>query len=169
MRDGGFSDQPHDEQGTPSTSTEGIIVSEMARLRQASRRAALLSALGVVVVVVSLVNAARQLGNLESEQTQLRQDIITTRVIVAEARCPLPAVPLESSDPALEISDLFLKLAPHYADARLVAAKFQTIPPNRRTHLQQLFIEVVLDKENEKDWVETVHSRARAFVDGFCR
>ncbi len=66
---------------------------------------------------------------------------------------------------AAEIAGVFLSQAPTYTQAQDLAGKIGQIPANRRTQLQQVFLDTVTEAEGGADWVATVRDMAWGHAD----
>lgn len=66
---------------------------------------------------------------------------------------------------ASKITEEFLRQAPTYEDAKILAEKIKKIEANKRTSLQQLFLDAVTEAESEANWKKTVRDIAYGNVD----
>lgn len=70
------------------------------------------------------------------------------------------------SKTASKITDMFLRQAPTYEDAKTLADKIdKNIDAANRTSLQQLFLDAVQDAGSEADWKKTVEGIVKGQVD----
>jgi len=104
--------------------------------------------------IVFGINAQRQQGTDESEDNN-NFGLFTYRAFIGKAFGWRKSADVAKT--ASKIADDFMKQAPTYEEAKKMEGELNKIPANKRTSLQQLFLDAVKESGTEAKWNQTVH------------
>jgi hypothetical protein len=108
------------------------------------------------------LNAQRQEAN-DSPEGDKNFGVLTYRMFLGKAYGWRKSADVART--AARITQEFLRQAPDYRRAQELAKKIQAIDPAQRTALQQLFLDMVTQAENQKNWEKTVAAMAYGNTD----
>ena len=112
--------------------------------------------------IVFGINAQRQEAT-DSDNDDKNVGLLTYRAFLGKAFGWRKSADVDKT--AAKIEDEFLKQAPTYEEAKILAEKINSIEANNRTSLQQLFVDAVIEAESEANWQRTVKEMAYGTAD----